>query len=153
MVLPCIGSHDQSTTLPSRLTARTNADSCSPTFSAPKRPISVRRPASLSGLRMSISRSRSSALSDGPHLSPSGCLMPRAVANPQHVARGGVPVAGGRIDAGERLLEAEQQRFMAGVEFGGAQLGMAFQIETAGLHEAERLGNAIRQFDIAARLR
>ena len=80
-------------------------------------------------------------------------VLARAVADPQHVAGGGVPVAGGRIDAGERLLEAEQQRLVAGVEIGGAQLGMAFQIETAGLHEAERLGNAIRQFDVAPRLR
>ena len=42
---------------------------------------------------------------------------------------------------------------MAGVELGGAQLRMAFQIEAAGLHEAERLGNAVGQFDVAARLR
>ena len=30
---------------------------------------------------------------------------------------------------------------------------MTFQIETAGLHEAERLGDTIRQFDVAPRLR
>ena len=80
-------------------------------------------------------------------------VLARAVADPDHVAGGGVPVAGGRIDAGERFLEAEQQRFVAGVEIGGAQLGMALEVEAAGLHEAERLGDAVGQFDVAPRLR
>ncbi len=73
------------------------------------------------------------AVSDGPHFRPSGFLMPRqildmgmvglarAVADPDHVARGGVPVTRGRIDAGQRLLIAEQQRLVAGVEIGLAQ--------------------------------
>src|SRR6478735_11741502 len=39
-----------------------------------------------------------------------------AVADPDHMARCRVPVAGRRIDAGEGLLVAEQQRLMAGVE-------------------------------------
>ncbi len=42
---------------------------------------------------------------------------------------------------------------MAGVELGGAQLGMALEIEPAGLHEAERLRDAVGQFDVAPRLR
>jgi hypothetical protein len=45
-----------------------------------------------------------------------------AVADPQHVGRGVVPVAGRGIDAGQRLLVAEQQRLVAGVEVGLAQL-------------------------------
>ena len=80
-------------------------------------------------------------------------VLARAVADPQHMAGGGVPVAGGRIDAGERFLEAEQQRFVAGIEIGGAQLGMALEVETAGLHEAERLRDAVGQLDVAPRLR
>ncbi len=56
------------------------------------------------------------------------------------------------FDAGQRLLVAEQQRFVAGVEIGGAQLGMAFQIEPAGLHEGERLGNPVGELDISLRL-
>ena len=76
-----------------------------------------------------------------------------AVADPDHVARGRVPVAGGGIDAREGLLVAEQQRLVAGVEIGGAQLGMAFEIEAAGAHEVQRVGNAIGQFLVAARLR
>ena len=80
-------------------------------------------------------------------------VLARAVADPEHMAGGGVPVAGGRIDAGQRLLVAEQQRFVAGIEIGGAQFGMAFEVEAAGLHEAERLRDAVGQFDIAPRLR
>ncbi len=49
-----------------------------------------------------------------------------AVADPDHVARGRVPVAGGRIDARKSLLVAEQQRFVAGVDIGRAQLRVAF---------------------------
>ena len=76
-----------------------------------------------------------------------------AVADPDHVAGGRVPVAGGGIDAGQRLLVAEQQRLVAGVEIGRAQLGMALEIEAAGAHEIERLGNAVGQLLVAARLR
>src|SRR5262245_42832735 len=50
--------------------------------------------------------------------------LPGTVAYPDHVARGRVPVAGRGIDAGEGLLIAEQQRLVAGVEVGGAQLRM-----------------------------
>src|SRR6476660_9668000 len=42
-----------------------------------------------------------------------------AVADPDHMARCRVPVASRRIDAGESLLVAEQQRLVAGVEIGG----------------------------------
>ena len=58
----------------------------------------------------------------------------RAVADPDHVAGGGVPVAGlGRVLARQRLLEAEQQRLVAGVEISRAQLRMALEVEAAGL--------------------
>src|SRR6185437_6149700 len=76
-----------------------------------------------------------------------------AVADPQHVARGRVPVAGRGIDARERLLEAEKQRLVTGVEIGRAQLGMALKVEAASLHELERFADAIGQFDVTARLR
>src|SRR6476659_1265815 len=76
-----------------------------------------------------------------------------AVADPDHMARCRVPVAGRRIDAGKGLLVAEQQRLMAGVEIGRPQLGMAFQIEPAGAHEVQRLRDAVRQFLVTAGLR
>ena len=44
-----------------------------------------------------------------------------------------------------RLLVAEQQRLVAGVEIGRAQLGMALEVEAAGAHEVERLGDAVGQ--------
>ncbi len=76
-----------------------------------------------------------------------------AVADPDHVARSRVPVAGHGIDAGEGLLVAEQQRLVAGVEIGGAQLRVAFQIEPAGAHEIQRVGDAVGQFLVTPRLR
>src|SRR3954469_23365318 len=76
-----------------------------------------------------------------------------AISNPDHVARSRVPVAGRGIDSREGLLVAEQQRLMAGVEIGGAQFGVAFQIETAGAHEISGVRNAVRQFLVASRLR
>ena len=42
---------------------------------------------------------------------------------------------------------------MAGVEIGGAQLRVAFQIEAAGAHEIQRVRDAIRQLLVTARLR
>src|SRR6202158_1217408 len=50
-----------------------------------------------------------------------------AVADPDHVSRCRVPVAGGGIDPREGLLVAEQQRFVAGVDIGGAELRVAFK--------------------------
>jgi hypothetical protein len=46
----------------------------------------------------------------------------RAVADPQEMRRAAVPVAGGGIDAGQRLLIRQQQRLVAGVEIGLAQI-------------------------------
>ena len=77
----------------------------------------------------------------------------RAIADPDHVAGGGVPIAGGRIDAGEGLLEAEQQRLVAGVEIGGAERGVDGEGQSAGAHEIERAGNAVGQIGIGLRLR
>src|SRR5215813_4799491 len=77
MVLPCIGSRDQTTVRPSFFTARTIGGRRSAALSAPTRQISVSRPASFSGLRMSTSRNSSSGFCDGPVFSPSGFLMPR----------------------------------------------------------------------------
>ena len=45
-----------------------------------------------------------------------------ALADPEHVGRAVVPVAGERVPAGERLLVAEDQRLVAGVEVDLVQL-------------------------------
>jgi hypothetical protein len=58
-----------------------------------------------------------------------------------------------RILARHGLLVAEQQRLVAGVELGALELGMALEIEPAGLHEAEGLGDAIGQLLVVVRLR
>src|SRR3981081_4686611 len=49
-----------------------------------------------------------------------------AVADPDHMTRGRVPVAGRGIDPREGLLVAEQQRLVAGVDIGGGQPGGGF---------------------------
>ena len=112
---------------------------------------------------MSISPSRFVGVERGPAFQPERILdaaaelhvgvieLAGAIADPQHVAGGAVPVARGRIDAGHRLLVAEQQRLVAGVEIGRAQLGMAFRIEPAGAHEVERLGDAVGELLVVVR--
>src|SRR5882672_4305500 len=76
--------------------------------------------------------------------------LPGTVTDPDHVTRCRVPVAGRGIDPRESLLVAEQQRLVAGIDIGGAQLGVAFQIETAGPHEIQRVRNAVRQLLVTA---
>ena len=75
------------------------------------------------------------------------------VADPDHMARGGVMIAAGRIDARHRLLVAEQKRFVRGVELRLPKLGVMFGVEADRLHEAERLRQAIRDLAVARRLR
>src|SRR6516165_3235162 len=79
--------------------------------------------------------------------------LPGTVADPDHVGGGAAVRAGtGGILARQRLLVAKQQRLMAGVEVGALELGMALEVEAAGLHEAERLGDAVRQLLVVVRL-
>ena len=61
----------------------------------------------------------------------------RALADPQHVRRAVVPVAGQRVLPGERLLVAEDQRLVAGVEGHLVQAGLRRGADTAGGHEAQ----------------
>ena len=77
----------------------------------------------------------------------------RAVADPDHMAGGGVMISGGGIDARQRLLEAQQQRLVRGVEIGCAHFLMALGVETDGAHEGQRFGDAVGQFLIAVGLR
>src|SRR6516225_5002358 len=77
-----------------------------------------------------------------------------AVADPQHVRRGAAEGAGvRRVLARHLLLVAEQQRLVAGVEVGALELGMAFEIEPASLHETERLGDAVGELLVMVGLR
>src|SRR3546814_17946392 len=80
-------------------------------------------------------------------------LLACAVADPEHVPGGRVPVARGRIHARQRLLEAEQQRLVAGEELGRAQFGMRFRVDAAGAHAVERFRDPARDLAVAAGLR
>ena len=73
----------------------------------------------------------------------------RAVADPKEMARCRVVVAARRIDPHEGFLVAEQERFVAGVEVGGAEPLGIVRGDAAGAHEVERLGDAARQFLVA----
>ena len=58
------------------------------------------------------------------------------------MGRAGIPIAGGGIDAGQRLFVAEQQRLVRGVEFGLADLRRGVGGQAAGRHEIESFGQA-----------
>src|SRR3546814_4059982 len=73
-----------------------------------------------------------------------GTLETGTVAYPEEMRRSVVPVSGQRVLAGQRLLIAEQQRFMAGVECGALQLRNGFGVDPAGRHEVQRLADAVR---------
>src|SRR5262249_37448946 len=80
--------------------------------------------------------------------------LPCAVADPQHVRRSTAERAGmGRILAGHCLLVAEQQCLVAGIELGALELRMALEVEAAGLHESERLTDAVGKLLVMMRLR
>src|SRR6185312_5250235 len=76
-----------------------------------------------------------------------------AVADPQHVPRGGVPVARGRIDPREGLLVAEQKRLVARIEARGAELWRVVRVQPAGAHEAQGLGYVSSELLIAVSCR
>ena len=76
IVLPCIGSQDQTTFNPSFLTALINFGKNSSTLFAPNLEIKVSLPDSLSGFKILESFISSSGLSDGPHFNPIGFFIP-----------------------------------------------------------------------------
>ena len=98
------------------------------------RVIRVSRPGSFSGFSRSIRRSRSSGshgraafhadrvLDAAQELDMGAVDLAGAVAEPQQMGRAVVPVAGRRIDAGQRLLIGQEQRLVRGVELGLADL-------------------------------
>ncbi len=69
-----------------------------------------------------------------------------AVADPQHVAGGGVVLAGDGVAAGQRLLVAEQQRLVRGVELGLAQRRGVVRVEAEGAHEVDGVIDLLGQF-------
>ena len=73
----------------------------------------------------------------------------RAVADPQEMRRAAVPIAGGGIDAGQRLLVRQQQRLVADVEIRLAQVARGRAGHAAGGHEGQRLVDAVRQVAVA----
>ena len=155
MVLPCIGSHDHTTLRPSRFTARhqrrqalgrlvrAHAADQGQAAGLVVRIEHVDQPEQFVRLLRRAGLQAERILDAAAVLDMGVIRLPGAVADPQHVAGGAVPVAGGGIDAGQRLLVAEQQRLVAGEEIGRAHLRMHFGIDAAGAHEVERLGEIV----------
>ena len=63
--------------------------------------------------------------------------LPGAVADPDHVGRAVVPVAGEGVDAGQALLVGQDQRLVAGEEVDLVQALLGPEVDAAGSHEAQ----------------
>ncbi len=74
--------------------------------------------------------------------------LPGAVADPEEMTRGRVPAAACGVDAGQRLLIAEQQRLMAGVETRRPELVQTFRRQAAGAHESQAVADAVGQLHV-----
>jgi hypothetical protein len=131
-----MGSDDHTTFMPSRFTARSSGGSLS-------------RVEDIDQLQQIFGIERGAAFQadrifDAAHELDMGAVgLAGAVADPQHMGRGVVPVAAGGIDARHRLLIRQQQRFVAGVEIGATQLGHGIRGDAAGRHEIQRFGNTL----------
>ena len=111
--------------------------------------ISVSRPGIRAGLSFSHSSSTKSGVVVGPILQPNRVAdaaqeldvraveLPGALADPQHVRRAVVPPAAQRVLAGERLLVAEQQGLVAGVEVDLVEVVVVLGVDAAGTHEPQ----------------
>ena len=113
--------------------------------------MSVSRPGTLSGSRMSQIATTSSGMRFGPTLAPSGLRTPeryfevgalsraaRPLADPEHVGGAVDPVTGERVAPGERLFVVEDQRLVAcpEVDLVEAGLGVSRSMPQAG-HEPQ----------------
>ena len=76
-----------------------------------------------------------------------------ALADPQHVGGAVVPAAGQRVLAGQRLLVAEDQRLVAGVDVDRRQRRVALGVDAAGPHEVQGPLDLGGQLLVAATLR
>ena len=77
----------------------------------------------------------------------------RAVAQPDQVRRGVVPVTRQGVGTGHGLLEAEQERLMRGVQGRGRHTRRVGFRQAAGGHEAQRLGDPVGDLAVALALR
>ena len=61
-----------------------------------------------------------------------------ALADPQHVRRAVEPSSGQRVLAGQRLLVAEDQRFVRGEHVDLGEVRVRFGVDATGAHEGQR---------------
>ena len=128
------------------------------------RAISVSRPGVRCGSSFSHSSTSSWALAVGPTLTPTRVVhageeggvravgLPRALADPEHVRRAVVPVAGQRVAAREALLVVEHEALVARPDVDLVQLRLAREVDAAGRHEAQCALDLARDLLVAAAL-
>ena len=112
--------------------------------------MSVSRPGRRSGFSRSHRASSSSGVQAGPilhahrvadapeELDVRAVELAGAVADPHHVGRAVVPVAGQGVDAGQALLVGEDQRLVAREEVDLVQALLGAEVDPAGGHEPQR---------------
>ena len=79
--------------------------------------------------------------------------LPRAVADPDHVARARDRQAGGRVDPRQRLFVFQQQRLVAGVEIDLGQRVRRVRVDPGRVHEVQRVADAVRHVAVLLGLR
>ena len=77
----------------------------------------------------------------------------RPLADPEEVGRAGVPVAGRRVAARERLLVVEEQRLVARPDVHLVDRVLVAEIDADRLHEAERAADLVRDDLVASALK
>jgi hypothetical protein len=78
--------------------------------------------------------------------------LPRPLADPQHVRRAVVPLAGEGVLAGESFLVAQDEGLVAGGDVGGVQLGGGLGVDAAGGHEPKSAVDAVGHLLVASPL-
>src|SRR6476661_8522750 len=126
-MLACIGSHTQTTGCSPWRAARSSGGSLSSTRPAPMRVISVSRPELHSDRVVDAGEERDVCAVGG-----TGTL-----ADPEHVRRAVVPVAGQRVTAGQPLLVVQQQALMARPDVHLVQVSLGLEVDAAGGHEPQ----------------
>ena len=144
-MLPCIGSHCQTTGWPARRhgAQRARAER-RVTAATPSRVMRVRRPGTRCRVQALADVDRLLGRGRRPSFTPTGLWTPRQelevgavelacpVAHPEHVRRAVVPVAGQRVAPGQRLLVVEQQRLVARQEVDLVEGVLRGEVDAAG---------------------